>query len=83
MGQMLLYVNYFDKEIKGKDDNPTIGLILCTEKSDEMVKYMLSDTSKQIFASKYQLYLPSKEALEAELKREVAILKDEFALKED
>ncbi len=76
VGQMLLYVNYFDREVKGIDDNPTIGLILCTEKSNEMVKYMLTEDNKQIFASKYQLYLPSKEELETELNREIELLKD-------
>ncbi len=76
VGKMLLYVNYFDRKIKCKDDNPTIGLILCTEKNDEMVRYMLSEDNKQIFASKYQLHLPSKEALEAELKREMEILEE-------
>ena len=40
LGQMQLYVNYFDKEIKMENDNPTIGLVLCTEKSDAMVKYL-------------------------------------------
>jgi predicted nuclease of restriction endonuclease-like (RecB) superfamily len=79
VGQMLLYVNYFDRQIKGKDDNPTIGLILCTEKSNEMVKYMLSEDNKQIFASKYQLHLPSKETLEAELKREIELLEDQLS----
>ncbi|MCW8394315.1 DUF1016 domain-containing protein [Legionella sp. PATHC039] len=51
LGQMQLYVNYFDKEIKQSDDNPTIGLVLCTEKRKEMAKYMLGDKAKQIFAS--------------------------------
>jgi len=78
VGQMLLYVNYFDREIKKTDDNPTIGLVLCTEKSDEMVKYMLTENNKQIFASKYQLYLPTKEVLEAELKREVELVKEKL-----
>ncbi len=71
LGQMQLYVNYFDLEIKSSDDNPTIGLILCTQKSDRMVKYLLGDKAKQIFASKYQLHLPTEEELEAELKREI------------
>jgi predicted nuclease of restriction endonuclease-like (RecB) superfamily len=74
LGQMQLYVNYFDKEIKQEDDNPTIGLVLCTEKSEEMAKYMLGDKAKQIFASKYQLYLPTEEQLEKEIRREILIL---------
>ena len=71
LGQMQLYVNYFDKEIKQPDDSPTIGLVLCTEKSEEMAKYMLGDKAKQIFASKYQLHLPTEEQLEREIKREI------------
>ncbi|MBP9777708.1 MAG: DUF1016 family protein [Rickettsiaceae bacterium] len=71
LGQIQLYVNYFDQEIKAPDDNPTIGLVLCTEKSDRMVKYFLGKQSKQIFASKYQLHLPTEEELEVELKREI------------
>ena len=75
LGQMLLYVNYFDKEIKLENDNPTIGLILCTEKSEEMAKYVLNDSIKPIFASTYQLYLPSDIELEAELKKEIEEIK--------
>ena len=75
LGQMQLYVNYFDQEIKQGDDNPTIGLVLCTKKNDAMVKYTLGEKAKQIFASKYQLYLPTEAELEAEMKREIALLK--------
>lgn len=71
MGQMQFYVNYFDMEIKTKDDNPTVGLILCTEQNKRMVKYTLGDKAKQIFASKYQFTLPTAEELEAELKKEI------------
>lgn len=71
IGQMLLYVNYFDREIRDEQDNPTIGLVLCTEKSDTMVKYMLSENNQQIFASKYQLYLPTEEQLAQELQKEL------------
>jgi predicted nuclease of restriction endonuclease-like (RecB) superfamily len=71
LGQMQLYVNYFDDEIAAPNDNPTIGLILCTSKSDAMVKYTLGDKVKQIFASKYQFHLPTEKELEVELKREI------------
>lgn len=70
IGQMDLYVRYFEDKIKQGDDNPTIGLILCTEKSQTIVKYSLLSESKQIFASKYQLYLPTEEELRKELERE-------------
>ncbi|MBV8802058.1 MAG: DUF1016 family protein [Gammaproteobacteria bacterium] len=75
LGQMLLYVNYFDRECLTPGDNPTIGLVLCTEKSESMANYLLGEKAKQIFASKYQFHLPSKEELETELKRELKQLK--------
>lgn len=75
LGQMQLYVNYFDQEIKKKDDNPTIGLVLCTDKSDMMVKYQLGDKSKQIFARRYQFHLPTEEELQKELKKELTSIK--------
>jgi len=78
LGQMQLYVNYFDEEIKQEDDSPTIGLVLCTEKSEEMAKYMLGDKAKQIFASKYQLHLPTEEQLAREIKRELKVIGDDF-----
>ncbi len=69
IGQILMYVNYFDREIKDEMDNPTIGLILCSEKNDTMVKYMLNEQNQQIFASKYQLYLPTEAELEQVLQK--------------
>lgn len=71
LGQIQLYVNYFDQEVTTEGDNPTIGLILCTEKNDAVVKYTLGEKNKQIFASKYQFHLPTEQELEVELKREV------------
>jgi len=71
LGQMQLYVNYFDQEIKLESDNPTIGLVLCTGKNESMVKYLLGENVKKIFASTYQFHLPSEQELETELKREI------------
>ena len=68
---MLLYVNYYDRECLTEGDNPTLGLVLCTEKSDSMASYLLGDKAKKIFASKYQFHLPTEEQLEKELKREL------------
>jgi len=76
LGQIQLYVNYFDQEIKQPDDNPTIGLILCSKKNDAVVKYTLGDKASQIFASKYKFHLPTEAELEEELKREVKMLKN-------
>lgn len=63
LGQMQMYVNYFDREIRAPDDNPTIGLILCTEKNDAVVEYVLDKGKERIFASRYKLALPPKEDL--------------------
>lgn len=76
LGQMQLYVNYYDADIASADDNPTIGLILCSEKNDAVVRYVLGERTAQIFASRYQLYLPSEAQLQAELRREL----DQLAL---
>lgn len=75
LGQMQLYVNYFDMEEKAKDDNPTIGLILCTEQSKKMVKYFFGDKDQNIFARKYQFYLPTEKELETKLKKEIKEIK--------
>ena len=63
LGQMQMYVNYYDRFVKMEDENPTIGILLCTDKSDAMVEITLPQDNNQIFASKYQTYLPSKEEL--------------------
>ncbi len=78
LGQMQLYVNYYDLEIKSADDNPTIGLVLCTKKNDVIVKYTLAEKSKQIFASKYQFHLPTVVELEAEIRREIDLIKNKI-----
>lgn len=70
IGQMQMYVNYYDREIKQTNDNPTVGLILCEDKKDAVVRYTLSKNNKQIFASRYKLYLPTEAELVQELKRE-------------
>jgi predicted nuclease of restriction endonuclease-like (RecB) superfamily len=75
LGQMQLYVNYFDMEEKAKDDNATIGLILCTEQSKKMVKYFFGDRDQNIFTRKYQFYLPTEKELEIELKKEIKKIK--------
>jgi len=70
IGQMQMYVNYYDRSLKQKDDNPTVGLILCEHKKDAIVRYTLPKGNKQIFASRYKLYLPTEAELVKELKRE-------------
>lgn len=63
LGQMQMYVNYYDREVRLKDENKTIGIVLCKDKSKSVVEYTLPENNEQIFASKYQTVLPSKEAL--------------------
>lgn len=76
LGQMQLYVNYYDHERRTEGDNPTLGLILCTDKNDAMVKYLLGpDQKKKIFASRYKFHLPTEAELKAEVKRELKILR--------
>ena len=78
LGQLQMYVNYFDRNEKLPDENPTIGILLCTAKNDEMVKMTLPKDNKTILASKYELYLPSEETLKAEVKK-LAKAQEKFA----
>lgn len=60
LGQMQMYVNYYDRFVKLEDENKTIGIVLCKDKKDTMVEITLPENNKQIYASKYELILPSK-----------------------
>lgn len=73
VGQMDSYIRMFDALRKKEDDNPTIGIILCSEKNEAIAKYSVLNDGKQIFASKYKLFLPTEEELRAEIEREKAI----------
>ena len=68
------YVRIFDQHLKEQGDNPTIGLILCSEKSEAVAKYSVLTDSQQLFASKYLSFLPSEEELRIELERERKLL---------
>ena len=63
LGQMQMYVNYYDRFIKDESETPTVGIIICKDKSDTIVEITLPKDNTQIFASQYQLCLPSKEEL--------------------
>lgn len=67
IGQMDFYVRYFEKEVRREGDNPTIGIILCSDKNNAMAKYTLLDGNKQLFATKYRLVLPDEKELEREI----------------
>lgn len=64
LGQMQMYVNYYDRFVKLDEENKTIGIILCKDKKDTMVEITLPENNEQIFASKYELILPSKKELQ-------------------
>jgi len=70
LGQMQMYVNYYQREIMAEGESPPIGIVLCADKSDAVVRYTLPEGNNRIFASKYKLYLPTEEELAAELLRE-------------
>ena len=70
IGQIDFYVRFFEDNMKQLGDNPTIGIVLCSDKNDTMVKYSVLEENKQLFASKYQLYIPTEEELKRELERE-------------
>ena len=67
LGQMQMYVNYYTREMMNEGDNPPIGIVLCADKSDAIVKYTLPEDNNQIFASKYKLYMPTEEEFKKEL----------------
>lgn len=69
LGQMQMYVNYYDREMRLEDENKTIGIILCQNKSEAVVRYTLPENNEQIFASKYKTVLPSVEVLKELIKK--------------
>lgn len=71
IGQLQMYVNYYDRYEKEDFENPTIGILLCADKNDAVVKITLPENNKTIIASKYQLYLPTEQQLIDELKKEI------------
>ncbi|GER60543.1 hypothetical protein ULMA_26510 [Patiriisocius marinus] len=70
LGQMQMYVNYYDRELRLEDENKTIGIVLCQNKRESVVEYTLPENNEQIFASKYQTILPSKEELKSIIDKE-------------
>lgn len=71
IGQLQMYVNYYDREEKLAEENPTVGILLCADKNNTMVEYTLPQNNQTIMASKYQLYLPTKQQLLEELRYEL------------
>jgi RecB family endonuclease NucS len=81
IGQLQMYVNYYDKFEKEDFENPTIGILLCTDKNDAVVKITLPENNNNIIASKYQLYLPTEKQLIEEVKKRIENLDTELGEK--
>jgi len=82
IGQMDMYVRWFEENEKSPGDNPTIGLILCSEKKEAIAHYSILKESKQIFAAQYRTYLPSEKQLREELRKERLLIDQESALRQ-
>ena len=78
-----MYVRVFDEQQRGESDNPTIGLILSSERNAAVAKYSALADKPQLFASKYQTFLPSEDELRAELERDRALLEDAASAKKE
>ncbi len=76
VGQMDMYVRIYDDLKRGPEDGPTVGIILCAKKDESVVRYSVLKGNEQLFASKYQLVLPSEDELRAELDRLQALLEE-------
>ena len=74
IGQMDGYIRLYEEQYRKEDDNPTLGIVLCSKRNEAVVKYSILHDSKQLFASKYLLYLPSEEELKKEIERERKLL---------
>lgn len=78
IGQMQMYVNYYDRKVKLPDENSTIGIVLCKDKNNAVVEMTLPEDNSQIFASKYETVLPSKEALQKLLEEQMSEEKEDW-----
>jgi predicted nuclease of restriction endonuclease-like (RecB) superfamily len=76
IGQLQMYVNYYDRIEKNENENPTIGILLCANKNDGVVKFTLPESNKSIIASQYHLYLPTEKQLLEEVKKELDNFED-------
>lgn len=76
IGQLQMYINYYDRIEKNENENPTIGILLCANKNDGVVKFTLPENNKSIIASQYHLYLPSEQQLLEEVNKELDNFED-------
>jgi len=82
-GQMDMYIKMFDDLKRTEGDSPTIGIILCSQKDETVVKYSILKDNEQLFATKYRLYLPSEEELIAEIEREKRLINERLKNKDE
>lgn len=75
VGQMDMYVRMYDEHVRGEDDNPTIGIVLCSETDEDIARYSILHESDRLFASKYMLYMPTEEELRNEIERQKAFFR--------
>ena len=73
------YIRLYEEQYRKEDDNPTLGIVLCSNRNEAIVKYSVLHESKQLFASKYLLYLPSEDELKKEIERERKMLDEQCA----
>ena len=73
VGQMDMYILMYDKMKRSEGDNPTIGIVLCSDTDEDIAKYSILQGNEQLFASKYKLYFPTEEELRAEIEAQKAI----------
>lgn len=79
VGQMDMYVRMYDERVRGEGDNPTIGIVLCSETDEDIARYSVLHDNDRLFASKYMLYMPTEEELRDEIERQ----KEFFRLQHD
>lgn len=82
VGQMDMYVRMYDERVRGEGDNPTIGIVLCSETDDDIARYSVLHDNNQLFASKYMLYMPTEEELRNEIERQKEFFRLQHTKKE-
>lgn len=70
VGQMDMYVRMYDERVRGEEDNPTIGIVLCSETDEDIARYSVLHDNDRLFASKYMLYMPTEKELREEIERQ-------------
>ena len=73
VGQMDMYIRMYDELKRSEDDNPTIGIVLCSDTDEDIARYSVLHGNEQLFASKYKLYLPTEDELRAEIETQKAM----------